>query len=219
MAVKGTALGAGAVGVIFLISGVNGWGIAATIKEIIQGKKPSGPNVNPITGTVTGGGPGGPGGLGATPSAVANDAEQYEGDPYLWGGSSPAGFDCSGLVNYVLGHDLRMAIPGYPNGSYKGHGPVTTLYLVWNGAITIPASQAQTGDLACWISHIGIVTSPGNMISALDPQLGVAATPIKGYGPIGEPLIYRRIAAVSNNAVQQTAARQGAGHIATMGTF
>jgi cell wall-associated NlpC family hydrolase len=34
-------------------------------------------------------------------SAVVQVAEQYQGVPYVYGGASPAGFDCSGLVQYV----------------------------------------------------------------------------------------------------------------------
>jgi NlpC/P60 family len=211
---KGLALAAAGIGIVYCMSGLNGWGITNTLKELLQGSGKFGPNINPITG-----GTSTAGGYGATGNAIVSDAERYIGDFYVWGGSSPAaGFDCSGLVNYVIGRDLHMAIPGCPSGSYSGHGPVTGQWLIWNGAITIPANQAEAGDLACWPTHIGIVAGPSSMISALDQAYGVAETPISGYGPVAEPLVYRRLIAVSNNAIQQSRAVQG-GRIVTQGQF
>ena len=43
-------------------------------------------------------------------SNVVATAEQFEGTPYVWGGTSPSGFDCSGLVQYVYGQ-LGVSLP------------------------------------------------------------------------------------------------------------
>ena len=57
----------------------------------------------------------------ASGQAIVDTAMQYLGVPYVWGGTSPAGFDCSGLVYYVYGlHGIslnRVAQSMYYNGT------------------------------------------------------------------------------------------------------
>jgi peptidoglycan DL-endopeptidase CwlO len=130
---------------------------------------------------------------------IVSDAMSYVGGPYVWGASGPpgSGNDCSGLVNHVLGADLHMGIPGHSDGQYSGHGPVTGQYYIWSGATTVPAAQMEPGDLCCWPTHIGIATGDGQMISALNPSAGVVVTTVQGGAPIGEPLLVRRLKALT----------------------
>jgi hypothetical protein len=140
-----------------------------------------------------------------TGQAIATDAERYIGDGYVYGGdaSKPGDWDCSSFVSYVLGHDLGLALPG---GRYGGpgmppnaHGPVVTSYASWPGASAVGVPSA--GDLCCWVGsgtsgHIGIAISSSEMVSALNPDVGVQRTPIVGTGPAGSPLVYRRVSGV-----------------------
>lgn len=141
---------------------------------------------------------------GVTGAQIAADAARYIGLGYVFGGdaSSPGNWDCSSFVSYVLGHDLGLALPGgrwgEPGFPPTSHGPVVTSYAGWSLANTIPAAAAAPGDLICFVGvgasgHIGIVTGPNQMISALNPTIGTARTPIAGYGPYGAPLVYRRL--------------------------
>ena len=87
-------------------------------------------------------------------------ALKYVGTPYAWGGSSPSGFDCSGLVQYV----------------YKQAGknlPRTTSQQEYSGTV-ISVNQAQAGDLIFWGSrgstyHVAIALGGGQYVHAPAP--------------------------------------------------
>ena len=137
----------------------------------------------------------------------ATDLLRYAGKvPYVWGGADPvSGWDCSGAVNWVLGHDLGMTLPGGIkgfDGSY--HGPVVLDYAAWGGAVTVASPVA--GDLCIWAGsgadgHIGIAISPQRMVAALDPALGTAVTPIQGAGPGGVQVMFRRVTGAPGGGV------------------
>ncbi len=93
--------------------------------------------------------------------AIVNTAMQYLGVPYVWGGASPSGFDCSGLVQYVCSKNgisvSRVASDQRNNGTY------------------VSRENLQPGDLVFFaksgnIHHVGIYIGNGNMIHA--PQTG-----------------------------------------------
>lgn len=139
-------------------------------------------------------------------TGIAQDAMKYAGHPYSFGGV-PANdkWDCSSFVNKVVGMDLGMAIPGYHAGQFTGstHGPVVVDWATWTGATTV--SSPQQDDLCIWpgfgaLGHIGIATDPQHMISALNTHSGTVHTPISGYGPMGVPVIYRRLVDTAGNA-------------------
>jgi cell wall-associated NlpC family hydrolase len=61
-------------------------------------------------------------------------AAQYIGTPYVWGGESPKGFDCSGLVDYVL---TDLGITGVPRTSEEQ----------WKWVKKVNYKSLQPGDL------------------------------------------------------------------------
>ena len=59
-----------------------------------------------------------PSGGSASGDAVVSEANKYLGTPYVWGGSSPSGFDCSGLVYYAL-NEAGISVPRTTAQGYK----------------------------------------------------------------------------------------------------
>src|SRR5438874_2228866 len=83
---------------------------------------------------------------------AASIALQYLGVPYVWGGSSPSGFDCSGLVMYVYAQ-LGISLPHYTVAQ-------------WNGSV--PVSSPAPGDLVFFngLGHVGIYIGGGQFVNA-----------------------------------------------------
>lgn len=186
MPINGVAVSSVAIGSILLWSGIKGWNVTRTVGEIVSGKPPKGIDENVLTSADNTSNTS----VGFTSSGTANDALQYNGHAYSYGGApgkdGKSPWDCSSFVNWVIGHDLRRAIPGYGPGQYDGsvHGPPTGSWIAWMTHIN--QSDAQAGDLVVSATHMGIVIGPNQMISALNSRLGTKITPINGYfsGPV-----------------------------------
>jgi cell wall-associated NlpC family hydrolase len=89
-----------------------------------------------------------------THSSVVAIAEQYLGVPYRWGGASPSGFDCSGLVMYVFAQ-VGVSLPHSSYAQYGMGSPVSR-------------DQLQPGDLVFFdgLGHVGIYVGGGQFIHA-----------------------------------------------------
>lgn len=88
-------------------------------------------------------------------NAVLEIAAQYVGTPYVSGGSTPAGFDCSGFVSYVYGQ-LGISLPR-TSGGIKAAGTV------------ISRADAQPGDLIWSPGHISIYAGGDSQIDSPRP--------------------------------------------------
>ena len=97
---------------------------------------------------------------------LLEEAAKYLGTPYVWGGYSPSGFDCSGFVSYCLVHS-----------GVRNTGRLTAQGL-YNICTPVSQSEAQPGDLIFFtgtydagepVTHIGIYVGNGQMIHCGHP--------------------------------------------------
>ncbi len=100
---------------------------------------------------------------------VAGFAMQFVGHAYVWGGSGPGGFDCSGLTRYVY-RQYGVGLPHSAAGQYS------TAY----GAM-VGMNSLAPGDLVFFvgtgggygITHVAIYVGGGRIVHAMTPGLGV----------------------------------------------
>ena len=97
-------------------------------------------------------------------ASVFSVAMQYEGVPYVYGGATPAGFDCSGFIMYVYAQ-FGISLPH----SSTGQGSAGT---------QIPVSEAQPGDLVIMDGHDGFYAGDGNILHAPYEGASVRVQPI-----------------------------------------
>ncbi len=116
-----------------------------------------------VTGTFTG-------------ADVVAYAKKYLGCKYVYGGSSPSGFDCSGFTSYVYKHfgvSLSRTSSGQASNGRK-----------------VSKGELQVGDIVCFsssskskkIGHVGIYIGGGKFIHAANSRKGVITSNVTGGG-------------------------------------
>lgn len=97
---------------------------------------------------------------------IVATAKEYLGYRYVWGGMSPAGFDCSGFVNYV-----------YKQHGYSMNRVAQSIYS--NDGVSVEKDDLQLGDLVFFgysgssVTHVGLYIGDGQMIHASTYNTGV----------------------------------------------
>lgn len=99
----------------------------------------------------------------ATGQALANYALQFQGYPYVAGGNTPSGWDCSGFVQWVFAQ-FGVSLPHY-SGAQMSVGTAV-------GSI----AEAAPGDIIVNAQHAAIYIGNGMVINALNPAQGTQVT-------------------------------------------
>lgn len=174
-----------ASGGVLLYAALQGMTPVEALKELTSGKTPK-----PVEEKKSGvsrssaiqSGYTGTAGSSGSNAALVRAAEKYLGVPYVWGGVSPKGMDCSGLVVLAF------------QGAY-GITPPRTTYVqeTWSKLNRVSRSSLAAGDLVFWPGHVAIYVGNGNVIHAPRPGKSVMFAPLNQAGPVGvNPSSYQR---------------------------
>lgn len=99
--------------------------------------------------------------------AIVSAAYSFIGVPYVWGGESYSGVDCSGLV--LMAHRaIGVSLPHSSGAQGSGGKPVPNM------------ASALPGDVVCYSGHVGIYIGGGQMIHA--PDFGQTVKVANVYG-------------------------------------
>jgi cell wall-associated NlpC family hydrolase len=180
-----------ASGGVLLYAALQGMNPLEALKELTSGRtpKPVEAKTSEIglaagrigAGMITSGYTGTAGTSGSS-AALVRAAERYLGVPYVWGGTSAKGMDCSGLV--VLAFQDAYGIT--PPRSTYGQEP-------WSKLTKVSRNELAAGDLVFWPGHVAIYVGNGNVIHAPRPGKNVMYAPIGQAGPVGvNPSSYQR---------------------------
>jgi cell wall-associated NlpC family hydrolase len=99
-------------------------------------------------------------------ASIVSNALRYLGVPYVWGGASPRGFDCSGFVQYVYG-TLGIHIPRTADVQWAAGRPI--------------AGDPMPGDLVFFqtydygASHVGIYLGDGKFVNSIGDNVHITS--------------------------------------------
>lgn len=109
-----------------------------------------------------------PAGNSSTGNQIAAAAMKFRGYRYVYGGTTPNGFDCSGFTTYIY-RQFGISLPRTSGGQASVGRSVSR-------------SEMQAGDILAFPGHVGIYIGNGNMVHASNPTRGVVVDNVfSGY--------------------------------------
>lgn len=145
--------------------------------KFFRGGKSTGvtPSASALSGSSSANASSGSTGSSASGSQILAEAQKYLGVPYVYGGASPSGFDCSGFVYYVL--------------KQSGFSPSRTLNILYQMGSSVKKADLKAGDIVFFantygsgLSHVGIYAGNGEFIHAPNSRSTVSYSDLtSGY--------------------------------------
>ncbi|MCG0238349.1 MAG: NlpC/P60 family protein [Firmicutes bacterium] len=120
---------------------------------------------------------------------MAEIARSLVGKPYAWGGTTPAGFDCSGFTLYVA-RQVGVELPRTSQDQFTVGTPVRVEDL-------LPGDLVFYSTYAPGPTHVGIYIGEGQFVSALNESTGVAITEMDAPWWRGRYVGARRVVSLS----------------------
>lgn len=102
--------------------------------------------------------------VGVFERGAAATAERFLGAPYLWGGRTSLGLDCSGLIQQALYAQGRACPRDTDQQASLGRG--------------LERDELARGDLVCWKGHIGMMLDRTRLLHANAHHMAVAVEPL-----------------------------------------
>ena len=107
-----------------------------------------------------------------TGAELASFSLKFQGYPYVAGGNTPAGWDCSGFVQYVFSQ-IGISLPRTSGAQATVGTPVASL------------ADAKPGDILANGTHAAIYIGNGQVMNAMNPVQGTAVSDVSVFGGAG----------------------------------
>ncbi len=107
-----------------------------------------------------------------TGAELASFSLKFQGYPYVAGGNTPAGWDCSGFVQYVFSQ-FGISLPRTSGAQATVGTPVASL------------ADAKPGDILANGTHAAIYIGNGQVMNAMNPVQGTAISNVSVFGGAG----------------------------------
>ena len=107
-----------------------------------------------------------------TGAELASFSLKFQGYPYVAGGNTPAGWDCSGFVQYVFSQ-FGISLPRTSGAQATVGTPVASL------------ADAKPGDILANGTHAAIYIGNGQVMNAMNPVQGTAISDVSVFGGAG----------------------------------
>ncbi|WP_010308775.1 C40 family peptidase [Kurthia senegalensis] len=115
-------------------------------------------------------------------SSTISYGERFLGVPYVWGGTTPSGFDCSGFTSYVYKHALGKSIPRTSTAQYASSKKISKSSLQVGDLVFFNTSGGGVSHVSIYAGNNKLLHAAGNKVKYSNINDGYWNKRIVGYG-------------------------------------